>query len=495
MFSPRKNEPATLPGEGSPPASFVDGDSVRRWQSQLRGQTGQLFQCRLLDTSINDDLEFYLPQLRARCLQEVAQNPMLEGTIQTWVTDLVGKYGPTLQVISDDTEWNDAVETIWHDWWQVPDARGRMSGAEMLQCMTRLYWTCGEWFVRMESATSGDIALRLRMIHPRQLGQLVPNNDLWNVALGIEFDDDGKVAAYYIVPETPSGRAKSAMAQRVEASKIVHDFIATEPDQIRGIPLLASSLGVIGDLRQYDEKVLDAATLAASMSGVLEANHEDIEPITIAANQNLTMKRNTLTVVPPGYTAKFLTAAQPTGQYVDFRKERQREIGRAVGMPLMHIRLDASAHNFSSARMDGLNYRNALKMHQGRIERVGLNRWCSEVIREGVLMGAIPPPPGRYELKWTWPAIPTGDPEKEARANALRLANGSTTLTDVCVEEGADFEQVAKGLQREKVVLSSFGLHPPSVLAPIFDGAPAPGTAPRAQLETAQNQEAPDADE
>jgi lambda family phage portal protein len=386
--------------------------------------------------------------------------------IETYVASVVGVDGPTLQVQSDDEDFNQFAEAVWRRWWELPDINAQLSGVELLRQWVRSLWCCGEFLeVLTQDRESDWVTLRIQDIHPRRLKTPVGLGMNRMLRDGVERSDTGKPLAYHIESFAAGEMLATTTGEltRYTADQIIHGFKQREPGQVRGIPWLAPVLQTCADIRCYDEQVMDAARSAADMSVLLYTDHPDATYV--AVNEQTVVERRTIRTLPPGWKAAQMQAAQPTAQYADYRSERLREIGRPVNMPLMMVRLDSSNHNYSSARFDGQMFSRETATCQRWLGRIALNRICRLVIREASLIEGVAVPES-FDLRWTWATMPHVDPGKEASAAETALANNTTTLADVCATSGKDWEQVLAQRKREKKLMETLGLLPETPVVP-----------------------------
>lgn len=458
----------------APPTSLREMQMIRRWEA---AQTDRLNSAHWKNVgevnlnTINADLAFDLPTLRSRCIYEAQNNPFVEGVIETHSTDVVGAGGPKLQVQSDSDKYNRGLEQIWADWFSMPDINGVLSGPEMLRLWVRQLWTCGEYLSQIvtDPAASGPVAMRLLDLHPARL--ISPP---WTAAdpftvLGIRRTREGKPLEYFISDPLPFGAFTLSYGNftSFDPRYILHEFKVVEPGQARGIPWLAPALPTISDLRDFDTQVLDAARAAADWSVYLYSDHPDAPFFN--ANESTQIERRTVSTLPPGWRPSEVKSEHPAQNYLDFRKERQREIGRPVGMPLMTVRLGSEDHNYSSARYDGKVYWRSLDVVQSGIGSKALTRLAKLVAQEAELAGALPKRPANARFDWTWQPPVKGDPEKEYEAYLAALEIGAMDLSDVAAEQGTDLETLIAKRKRTAEMLTVAGLPP----APFWQPQPA----------------------
>jgi len=426
---------------------------LRRWDAAKTHRLNAARKARPIGATINDDLASYQETLRTLATREAASNPLVEGVLFSHGVDIVGPHGPTLQVQSDNEAYNQALEAVWSQWWKRPLTNRRRSGASLLRLWIRDLWTAGEFFAQKltKKEYGGPVKLRLLPIHPRRVGTPMDKATSDNVVLGIEFDDDGDPVRYFVQKYKP-GSSYLPIGDdydEIDADKMIHGFPLVEEDQARGVPWLSSTVDTVGDLRDYDFETLVAARQAARQSMFWYADHPDAPYIALKGPESHPYEAGTQQAGPPGWKPQMLTPTQPAAQYVEYRKERQAELGRPVGMPLMHIRLDAGRHNYSSARYDGQNYQRGLMTLQGWVEDETLNPLVDDVAREAELAGAVPKRPEKVTYKWTWPKLPHVDPQREANAEDTGLnKNRTLTFPQACAGRGTDEDTVIEQWKR-----------------------------------------------
>ncbi|HBF33128.1 TPA: hypothetical protein DDW35_01065 [Candidatus Sumerlaeota bacterium] len=442
--------------------------SLRRWESGQHNKHDDEHWRGAHDTNINADISGYQTTLRIRSTHEIANNPILEGIVRTHQIDVVGANGPTLQVQSENTTYNEARERVWRNWWKTPDAQERRSGVDILRQWIYMLWACGESLEQLVTVkdAKGPVKLRLLAIHPRRLITPMSHAGEQNIALGILLDELGRAKSYFIANENRFGDfdwISPTDAKEIPASDILHFFQSDEPDQIRGVPLAASVLQTIADLRDFDREVLDATRSAANSGILLECVDPSAEAVELAGGSSMPIRRRQISALPPGYRMVQIQANQPSAQYVDFRHERMAEMGRPVGMPLMMVRADSGDHNYSSARFDGQIYARGLTVFQSRIGN-HLTRLESLVTREAELAGMLPPAPKDISVNWRFEPIPHADPSKESKAMQMRMQNLELSWSELIAMNGKDPETVLASFKRDKEKFDELGLPYPWII-------------------------------
>lgn len=441
--------------------------SARNWEAAETTRLNSAHWSNAQDSAINLFLAENLPTLRTRSIYESRQNGMVTGVIKTHTDDVVGPDGPTLQVHCDpvNNAYSDALEGTWRNWFAAPTLRGNLSGTALLKLWIRKFWDCGEILSRIytDPDAEGPVKMRLWPAHPRRLASPADRTGQPNVVMGIEFDELDRPVAYFLQDVAMNGQAGMSMnGHRWLANSIIHEFAVEEEDQARGFPWLTPGLTPAAELRDYDDQVLDAARQQADHAILLKTNHPAAPFWNVP--ESTTVERRQIVMNPPGWEAQFQPPSQPAAEYVSYRGERQREIGRPVGMPLLMVRLDASKHNYSSARLDTQGYDRGIAGIQswlsGTERSYGtLNRLVDEVAAEARF--SIPElrrRPARVQYDFTWPKRPHVDMSKEATGEAIGLQNLTVLFSEALAARGKNLETHILKLKRELQLFADAGL-------------------------------------
>jgi lambda family phage portal protein len=468
VFGAPKQPPRTISRAAEEPttmrryeAAQTDRLNKGHWQGAIAGQP------------INADLEHSLERLRARASYELANNPLLEGVINTFCTDVVGDNGPGLQINSDQPEYNQALERVVRDALENIDAGGRMSLADYLALWVGGLWKDGEFLGQIvtDPDEPGPIKTKIKELPTRRLSTPANQIATANVTLGVKRNQLGRALSYFIADFQLLGvwEMYTGKFSELPARDVIHEFITIEAGQVRGQPWLTTSLQPMADLRDYDAQVLDAARQAADWAVGLYTDHPDAPYIEV--NETAEIERRQFQTVPPGWKPMALQPPQPATNYVDYRSERQRDVGRPANMPLMMVRLDSSKHNYSSARFDAQIYRRGITKLRGWLRRRVLQRLV-EIIRTEAELFAIANPSWKYSAAlrkkptevnytWTWQGFPHVDDEKEANGQRIRMEDGTLSFSAACLENGDRPDEVLKQLEADTEKLLDVGILPP----------------------------------
>ena len=398
--------------------------------------------------------------LRNRTRYEVANNSYARGIVLTLANDVVGT-GPRLQLLTSDGEANRQIEREFSRWAKA------IGLAEKLRTMRIARAEDGEAFVILTSnpSLSTAVQLDLRLVEADQVTTPDLNPLTPGAVDGIVLDQAGNPREYHILRRHPGdgGAIVGQEYDRVPASSVIHWFRSDRPGQVRGLPDILPSLHLFAQLRRFTLAVLAAAETAADFAGILytdapangEADSaEPFEPIELEKRALLTM--------PGGWKMSQLEAEQPATSYGEFKREILNEIARCLNMPANVARADSSGYNYASGRLDYQTYFKSIRVEQSHLEVVVLDRILAAWLDEAALLpGLIPPglPPfTTWDHQWFWEGREHVDPAKEASAQAVRLANNTTTLAEEYARRGLDWEEQIRQRAKEVALLKELEL-------------------------------------
>lgn len=395
--------------------------------------------------------------LRNRARYEFSNNGYCQGLILTLSNDLIGT-GPRLQVLTDDNGYNRSIEDSWNAWVQATGL------VDKLHIMVQSKKRDGESFAAFvnNETLSHPVQVDLRLIECDQVtspaGLPSINDD------GLVIDNIGNVVGYQVLRYHPGDTYTSTLADydTIPARGMIHWFRSDRPGQMRGVPEITAALPLFGQLRRYTLATLTAAETAANFAAVIEsespADGTTEEPTPF---ETLEIERGMMTTLPSGAKLSQFRAEHPTTMYQEFKRELLKEIGRPVSAPFNVISGDSSPYNYSSARLDHLLYRQALRVEREHCRRVVLERVFQAWLDEAQMIpGLLPSRPGMAEVPhdWIWPGYEAIDPMKEAQADTERLNNHTTTLAEILAGYGQDWESFLRQRAREQQLINELGL-------------------------------------
>lgn len=415
------------------------------------------------DASLNPVIR---KKLRERSRYEIANNPNLDGMVDTLAMDTIGT-GPILQLDFPTAELDDLAERIedaFMDWAEAVDLAGKLLLAK------RSWLESGEVFFRLftNDAIDTPVKLDLRVVEADQCtNQLLHALDPYRVD-GIEYDAVGNPTRYHFTKAHPgSGMPDSLITEPVDAKFVIHLFRQKRPGQSRGCPELASALPLGAYERRYTLAAVQAAETAANISAVLHTQaNADVELDEVETREEVQTPRGTVVFAPKGYGITQMKAEHPTTTFPDFVRTLIRNMARAIKMPFSIAAGDSSGLNYASGRLEFQAYDKSIDVWRKIIVTKVLRRVFRAWLEEATLIEGLLPQPLRMvgavmpRATWIWSSRGHVDPVKEVTAQEKRLANHTTSWTEECGREGKDFRKVIKRKARDVALLLRLGMKP-----------------------------------
>lgn len=404
--------------------------------------------------------------LRMRSRYEVGNNPFLYGVVTSNADDLIDT-GPTLQVYTPSATFNRAVEAAWAEWC------AEVGFADKLRTLKLARTVDGEGFLVLKTVADLEHPVKLYPcdLEADQVTTPAPKSlgELWVDGL-ILHPVTGQPVKYTVLKAHPGDfffpHLNPLDCDTIPARWVIHWFPKLRPGQVRGVPVFTPSLDLFTELRAYRRAVLGAAELAADFAAVLEQDRqtgaygdEDADA-ELEAFKRVPVDRKMMTTLPPGAKMNQFDPKQPTTSYEQFQEKCLGEACRPLAYPLNLALGTSQKFNFSSAKLDHINYRNALTVERAECNRVVLERVFRAWFEEAVLAGAVPAGNGlsvpRHE--WHWPGFESIDPLADAQTDAQRIAAGTLTLREFWAKRGQDWRDVLAQLKAEADEVQRLGL-------------------------------------
>ncbi len=382
-------------------------------------------------------------KLRGRCRYECRNNSWAKGIRDTLANDTIGT-GPRLQMLTDDAELNEAIETDFWDWSE------EVGLAEKLRTMRAARVEAGEIFglIASNMGLAHDVKLDLTLIEPEQvISPFSTERDLI-LSDGIEYDANGNPVRYWVLKEFPGlGTAYSAMRPEDfdtwPARYVLHYYRPDRAGQARGVPDLTPAIDQFAELRRYSKAVIAAAEAVADHAIVIYSeappDPDAEEQTTVDAMDTFELTRRMATTLPQGWKLGQVHAEQPTDTYAGFVKSKVGEIARCLNVPYYIAALDTDS-NMSSAYVVGQKYERTVSVDRSEIERL-LNRLVDVWLTEWILINRPANVPDRINRFWQWDEIGNhADPAKVANARSIELIAGTTNIPREYARKGLDWQ-------------------------------------------------------
>jgi lambda family phage portal protein len=472
-------------------------------------------------SDINDLLSRQLPTMRARSEGLARSDEWATRYLIQLEDNVLGEDGIRLQMRvkrgeTFDKETNNALEAFWRRWGKpgACEASGKLSWREVEAVLLGCEERCGEILYRLRPGR-GPFGFQIQILNPKLLDITLKRD--WQgrrVRMGVEIDDDGAPIAYWLrMHKAGDGGDNSDITTvgrhvRVPADQIRHRFLASEVDQLRGVPGLSVGARRLWLLNDFQEAAAVATSNAAKRQGffvspdgnappgmadtiistVLQQavaqgktlTAEEINTLKAAAQQYATTMPGQFDTLPVGYDFKPFESKWPDINSSSYIKDQLRGWSAARGVSYHTLGNDLESVNYSSAQVGIGDERQHFKVRQRRL--IG---WLHSEVIEHVIKRA---PLFDTSLKasrlaeylaavhWqprTWAPI---DPLKAAEANDIALRNRSTTRRRIWDAQGLDADDMQREVLEDE---ATFGR---------LEGGSDAGSAARSQRHEADEQ-------
>lgn len=417
--------------------------------------------------------------ISARARNEFANNSFAYGIIFTLADDTIGT-GPRLQLEPGDDQSMVAMtdpalqrrEQRFHAWARQVKLNSILRFARIAKAVD------GETFLWMQinPGSGREIPLEPRLYEAEYVASEMNYNALTDYYKtgqpvevdGICYDKYGNPVEYRFHRVHP-GHCSGSLpgnSQIVSASQVIHYANIFRGGQHRGLSEMTAALHIFNDLRRYSTAVVQAAEVAARLSFIISndlppelyestvAYDEDGHVITALDRQEgpglfVDGEKNALTL-PAGYKASQLKSEQPTQNYVSFKDSKIAEAARVFSMPFNIAAGNSSSYNYASGRLDHQVYHKKLLIER---ETIG-SEILDKIYASWEQYDSVLHPEDYLDFdggahSWMWDGFEHVDPIKEANAQAARLANGVTTMSEECAREGRDYHSILRQRKRE----------------------------------------------
>jgi capsid protein len=433
-------------------------------------------------------------KLRMMCRYEFHNNPLLMGLIDTYADYVIGT-GPRLHITTKDKALNKAVENLWINWEEEVGFSEKLHGS----CCATCYNGEGFTLLRNNPGLENPIKLDVFDVEADQVTSplfgMYPAEYPDQYFDGVVLDPWGKPRIYHVLRQHPGAFGAFVILGYVfdpwPASNVMHDYRRIRPGQQRGLPSILPALPNAANLRRLGLATVLSAENAAKWGISVEtpAIATAAEPLTDANGQVIRdqngapvfasdmmedtweMEYGAFNRLPAGTKASMLKTEQPGANYDTLVNIELGALGRALGMPLFIVSLDARQANMSSAYVAMQPYGKRIRAERKRYNRLLNTRVWPQFIREAALLGLIPASakmpddPVQLPHAWTWDRVNDhADPSKVASASQTRIDTGVTSRRQEAADLSLDIDE------QDEMSAADYGVTLDEYRAAIFEG-------------------------
>lgn len=427
---------------------------------------GRLVQDWITSTlSPNKETQSDLKTIRSRARDLNKNSSIVSHYVKILQDCVIGAAGFTLQSNvansrgSTNNKISNQIEQAWVDFSKAYniDITGKSNLSELLNTMVQSLAVDGEILVRKINGF-GKYGLQLQILDADYLSQVPSSTFNGNdVIQGVELNKYGKPIAYHLYTKHPSEGGQSL--ERIPAEQIIHIFKPHRAGATRGISWLAPVMPTIQQWEKYKEAEVIAARMAACKSVYFTTEDDDAYEGTGQA-----VEPGSAETLPPGVKVVSIDPTHPNSAFPEFQKALLKEIAAGLGVSYSTLLYDYSSDSYSSSRTALIQEKRFFQSVQAMLVDKVLAPLFEEWIETACVTKAVvlPAVGGSFNLYKTHSFISQGFPYmdlyKEAQAQVLMLDKSLTTRTDILAESGRDFEELLMKKQKEKDLLSQYGL-------------------------------------
>lgn len=426
----------------------------------------------------------------SRAMNLANDDPNAEGIVGTFATTIIGaglKPGPELDHealgITKDSARKIEVKqkAVYKAWAPHADVGERMTDGEIQHLKTRCLFGFGESFeiIYMRKDGPGLFSQASQVINPLRIktpSDMMKNGDVMS---GVKTGKHGQALSYFIKkPGVLSDSSKNFVeisARKGHRWSMLHDFIAKDPEQVRGYPILSPAIRFFRDLSDLIGAELTSNVVTAAMS-VFVADETD--PHAVAQNllapystrdpavRHQDISPGEVWYGSAGQKPHLLSADRPGTTFDPFTKLIKKSIAMATGIPYPVLFKDLDGVSFAGFRGAMLEAWRVYDYHRKRIGQKDCQKKYTMLMEEAWLRGLIPIGDDFQDKRegYTnaeWYGAPKGDiePYKAIQADLLKNEAGIKTKEKIIIEDGgAGFTEVTAQIAEERDQLSARGL-------------------------------------
>lgn len=411
-------------------------------------------------SSANVEVTQALDRVRNRSRDMVRNNEYASRAIDTLVSSTIGT-GIKVKI--------GKYQDLYNLWAGECDADQQLDICGIQALAARTKFESGEVLLRRRYRPMSDnlvLPLQIQLLEPDYLVNKFEVLGSGNIIIaGIEFDKIGRRVAYHMYRSHPGealGYVRNGIEiVRVPASEIIHLYTKKRPQQVRGMPQLATSMMRLRDMSDYEDAELVRKKIEACFSVFVRTDdsHRQIGEADRAKDKQIEK-------LAPGMihylkNAEEVTFANPQSNsaYGDYTRTQLRAIAVGSGVTYEQLTGDLSQVNFSSMRAGRIEFNSLIEQEQWLtfipMLMRPLLRWFAEAAEVAGYQGAL-----REVVKYTTPSRPYVDPTKEVAATKELIGSALMSYSEALRERGYDPDEVWDEIAEDAERMAKLGITP-----------------------------------
>src|SRR5262245_48454259 len=427
-------------------------------------------------TSANAEIGRGATKIRSRVHDLVRNNPYASIIPRRLAAKIWGRgIQPRLNIGEPQDPRRAQARDIWSAFVDNSDPEGQLDFYGQGNLLTRTVFEGGEALVRFiprPASFNLPVPLQIEILEGEQLdatkNEALPTGGL--IIQGVEYDANGRRAAYWLFPEHP-GDAMASFAKRLSfqsvrypASEVLHVFEPLRSKQARGVSIFTPIVIKLKMMDDYDDAEAMRKRIASCFAAfVTRPGGAAASPL--ASTSTKDGAGNRLEKIPPGLI-QYLNPGEeiefsepPTAEgYVDYIKSQLRASAAGCGVTYSMISGDLKDVNFSSTRVGQIDFDEQVDQWQWLMM---IPLFCRPVwqrvgqIAAGLGMRNEVDP---WSPTWGPPGRRFIDPKNDVEAAREAIRTGTRNLFDVIAATGADPEEYLLERNRQDELLDKLGI-------------------------------------
>lgn len=414
----------------------------------------------------------------ARLLDARRNNPLVRSLCRLRETDVVGA-GIFPRAKSGDDELDGILEEKWADYSNDPEITQTLTMREVQMQLASLPMIFGDGGLflhksgRVQLVEGDRIGLESGGMdyfrNPMQ-GSTRTEVDISNkrIVEGIEINPEGRPMAYFIGNRTDGGGLDDV--RRIIGRNFIFHRKIMRPNQLRGVPELASVCNDLQDVEEYDMIEMVGAKVAASLSAVIKRDGaSDFELSATAdgrdqADQLESFEPGRFHYLEPDEDVSVISpSGRPNSDAIKYLEYRLRKIGASVGVPLEFLLMTIGQSSFSASQGMVLLYQSTIESNQRDLFSV-MSRWWRWRVGKWVRDGEIEIPEGTnpFRVDWQPPSFRWINRAAQVKSDQAYLSMGALSLDDIAstfgTSAGEALEKKAKNISMARIIAEEHGL-------------------------------------
>lgn len=387
-------------------------------------------------------------RLITQLYQLLRRFPLVQSPADKFSRYVIGA-GPWPRIKTSSAEFNEALHNAFKRHFSNPvlcDIRRQDDLPTMLKtAFNQAYYFSGDCGLRIHTG-NGVGMFRLEPYESDRIGPPADFTPPANEKMGIQIERWGEYRAFRVGQRGPGGLVNTRL---VPASDFIFAarHLPQRFDQVRGVGVLAQAFDRFIKSNEITNSELVALSNASKLAFYQPIEGLDDVELPTDANGNpvpikIKLEDGTVIMGPAGSKPEAIKMERPNPELIDFIDSIFHEIAAVLGISFYQL-TGKSLKNFSQNKGD-------LKSDAESFEE--MQRWVRREFQLDRIVwrfaiefrNELPPAPpdwkfaNLYELiRYTWPKLNYFDPEKQAKADRLKMENGGS-LYDIYGDEWKD---------------------------------------------------------